>query len=157
MHSLFLLLSSNNSKYLHCQRLFFLTTIFSNFSHFLLCTLNMLIISYYHFCLYLIKIFFKLIFIGMQLLYNVVLGFATQQNESAIFFHISSLFGFPSHLGHQEHWVEFSVLCSRLPILSIVSVVYMSMPVPKFIPPHHLSPLVSIHLFSSASLFMLCK
>ena len=39
----------------------------------------------------------------MQLLYNVVLGFATQQNESAIFFHISSLFGFPSHLGHQEH------------------------------------------------------
>ena len=45
-------------------------------------------------------IFFKLIFIGVELLYNIVLVSTVQQSESAIRIHISPLFGFPSHLGH---------------------------------------------------------
>ena len=42
---------------------------------------------------------FKLIFIGVQLLYNAVLVSAVQQSEAAIHKHISLLFGFASHLG----------------------------------------------------------
>ena len=46
---------------------------------------------------------FLLIFIGVQLLYNVVLVSAVQQNESVICIYISPLFfRFPSHLGHHS-------------------------------------------------------
>ena len=48
-------------------------------------------------CLY----FFK-IFIGVELLYNVVLVSTLQQSESAIHIHISPFFVFPSHLGHHR-------------------------------------------------------
>ena len=44
-------------------------------------------------------VFFFLIFIGIQLLYNVVLFSAVQQSELAMYIHIVPLFGFPSHLG----------------------------------------------------------
>ena len=45
--------------------------------------------------------FFKSIFIGLQLLYNVVLVSTTQQRESAI--HIYPLpFGLPSHSDHHR-------------------------------------------------------
>ena len=42
--------------------------------------------------------FFKLIFIGVYLLYSVVLVSTTQQSESATHGHLYLLFGFPSHL-----------------------------------------------------------
>ena len=45
---------------------------------------------------------FKLIFIGVQLLYNVVLVSAVQQSESVIYIQLSLFFGFPSHLGHHR-------------------------------------------------------
>ena len=47
-------------------------------------------------------LFLKLIFIGVQLLCNVVLVSTVQQNESAIHIHIFPLFGFPSHLDHRH-------------------------------------------------------
>ena len=45
---------------------------------------------------------FKLTFIGVQLLYNVVLVSTVQQSELTIHIHISPLFGFPFHLGHHR-------------------------------------------------------
>ena len=46
--------------------------------------------------------FLKLIFIGVQLLYNVVLVSAVQQSESAICIHTSPFFRSPSHVGHHR-------------------------------------------------------
>ena len=45
--------------------------------------------------------FFKLIFIGVLLIYNAVLVSVVQQSESAICIHISS-FWFSFYLGHQR-------------------------------------------------------
>ena len=47
-------------------------------------------------------IYLKINFIGVWLLYNVVLVFAVQKGESAIFVHIFSLYGFLPHLGHHR-------------------------------------------------------
>ena len=43
---------------------------------------------------------FSLTFIGVQLLYNVVLVSAVQQSESMVCLYRPALFGFASHLGH---------------------------------------------------------
>ena len=59
-----------------------------------------------------------------------------------------------------ECWVEFPVLYSRsfLIIHFIYSSVYMLIPNSYFIPPPHVSPLVTISLFlRSMSLFLFCK
>ena len=58
---------------------------------------------------------FKLIFIGVQLLYNAVLVSAVQQSEAAIHKHISLLFGRPSHLG--PHSALSQVPCARQYVL----------------------------------------
>ena len=54
-------------------------------------------------------IFLKLIFIGIKVLYNVLLVSAVQQSESAIHTHTHThthtyllSFRFPSHLGHDR-------------------------------------------------------
>ena len=46
--------------------------------------------------------FLKLIFIGVWLLYNVVLASTAQQNESAVHTQISPPFWTPSHLGYHS-------------------------------------------------------
>ena len=115
-----------------------------------------------HFCqsifLFLAFPLFKLIFIGVQLIYTVVLVSAVQQSESIIHIHISTLFQilFPYI---SLHSIEQSSLCYtvrsyQLSILYIV-VLYMSIPISQFIPPafllnlsqsFHLSAYVT-HLF----------
>ena len=51
--------------------------------------------------------FFQLIFIGVWLLYSVVVVSAVQQSESAVRMHIYPfVFGFPSHLGHYRALVR---------------------------------------------------
>ena len=47
-------------------------------------------------------LFFLLIFIGVWLLYNVVLASTAQQNESAVHIQISPPFGLPSHLAYHS-------------------------------------------------------
>ena len=95
-----------------------------------------------HFCqsifLFLAFPLFKLIFIGVQLIYTVVLVSAVQQSESIIHIHISTLFQilFPYI---SLHSIEQSSLCYtvrsyQLSILYIV-VLYMSIPISQFIPP----------------------
>ena len=44
---------------------------------------------------------FSSVFIGVELLYHVVLISAVQQSEAVIRIHISSLCRLPSHLGHR--------------------------------------------------------
>ena len=44
--------------------------------------------------------FFKLIFIGVESIYNVVLISAVEQSDSVIQIHISTFFRFFSHIGH---------------------------------------------------------
>ena len=60
-----------------------------------------------------------------------------------------------------EHWAEFSGLSSRslLANHSIYVSVHVPAPNPKSIPTpcHHLSPLVSIMVSKSVSLFLMCK
>ena len=110
---------------------------------------------------YFIFLIFK-IFIGVQLLYNVVLVSTVQQSESAIRIHICPLFWI-SFSCRSLQSTEQSSLCyavgsHQLSILYIVSIVYICQsqsPNSSHIP---LSPLVSIHLFStSVALFLLCK
>ena len=72
-------------------------------------------------------IVFKLIFIGIQLLYCVVLVSTVQQHESAICT-APFPFGLPSHLGHHNALGRVPVLCRRahqLSILYTVSIMYM--------------------------------
>ena len=106
-------------------------------------------------------LFLKLIFIGVQLLYNVVLISTVQQSESVIRIHISPLFGisfpFRSPQSTEQSSLSYTVGSHQLSILYIVSVVYMSIPISQLIPPLHLSPL-GICLFSTCvSLFLFCK
>ena len=60
---------------------------------------------------YFLLLFFKLIFIGVLLLYNVVLVSAVERSESAICMHVSYFFKTSSHLGHRE---EFTCQYRRL-------------------------------------------
>ena len=73
-------------------------------------------------------IFLKIIFIGVQLLYNIVLFSAAQQSESAICLHIPLFFGFPSRLGHHRALSKVPVLYSRfsLVIYVIHNILFMS-------------------------------
>ena len=50
--------------------------------------------------LHYLSAFFKLIFIGVQLIYNVELVSAIQQSESFIHTDVSTIFRFYSHIGH---------------------------------------------------------
>ena len=104
--------------------------------------------------------FKKLIFVGVQLLYNVVLVSTVQQNRSATYIYIYTLpFGLPSHSGHHS-------ALSRVPCaIQYVLINYLfytqyqqricvnpDLPIPPT------SPLVSVHFLSmSVSLFLLCK
>ena len=54
--------------------------------------------------------FFLLIFIGVQLLYSVMLVSTIQKNESATHVHICIPFGLPSLSGHHRPLKEFPVL-----------------------------------------------
>ena len=59
-----------------------------------------------------------------------------------------------------EHWAEFPALyCGSLLVVCFKhSRVHMSIPTSQLIHPHHISPLVTISLFSkSVSLFLFCK
>ena len=106
--------------------------------------------------------------IGVQLLYNVVLVSAVQQSESAICIHISppSWTSLPPHTPpipptqvKTEHGAELPALYSRLPLAICFThgSVYMSIPIPQFIP-HHLPHRRSTRPFStSVSLFLPCK
>ena len=97
-------------------------------------------------------------FIGVELLYNVVLVSTVQQSESTLQIHIFSLFVLPSHLGH--HRALNRVPCAIQSLLTSylfetffiysISSVYMSTPGSPFIPlstPFHLG----IHTFVSLS------
>ena len=61
---------------------------------------------------FVLSFFFKLIFIGVELLCNVVLVSAIEQIELSIHIDISPLFGFPSHLGHHRALGRVSSLYS---------------------------------------------
>ena len=104
--------------------------------------------------------FFKLIFIGVQLLYNVVLVSAVQQSESAICIHISPLFWisfpFSSPQSTEQSSLCYIVGSHQLSVLYIVVYICQSQSPNSSHP--SFPPLVSIYLFStSVSLFPLCK
>ena len=73
--------------------------------------------------------FFFLIFIGVQLLYNILLVSAIQQSESAIRIHISPLFWisfpFKSPQSDEQSSLCYTVGSHQLSILYIVSTVYI--------------------------------
>ena len=74
--------------------------------------------------------------------------------------HIFSFSDFFSRLVITEYWVEFPVICHRSLLINqfIYDSVCMLIPTSYFIPPHHLSPLVTITFFSqSVSLSLVCK
>ena len=75
-----------------------------------------------------ILLFFELIFIGVQLLYNVLVS-TVQQNESSIRIHISPLFwiSFPFKSAQciKQSSLCYTVCSHLLSILYIVSIVYM--------------------------------
>ena len=67
------------------------------------------------------KICLKLIFMRVELLYNVVLVSSVQQSESAVCIQTYPLFGFPSHLSHHRAFpVLYSGFSSVMLQLSIV-------------------------------------
>ena len=74
--------------------------------------------------LYQMLLIFLLIFIEVQLLYNVVLVFPVQQNESAIHVHISSFWGFffpftsPQSTEFLESYSRFSLVIHLIPTIS---------------------------------------
>ena len=97
-------------------------------------------------------IFLKIIFIGVQLLYNIVLFSAAQQSESAICLHIPLFFGFPSRLGHHRALSKVPVLYSRfsLVIYVIHNILFMSQQcvyVNLNLPTHTPHSLFGIHMF----------
>ena len=91
----------------------------------------------------LVNNFLKLIFIGVQLLYSVVLVSTAQQSESAIriyiYIYIPSFLDFPPIQVSKEHSVEFPELYSRFSLfiyfIHSINSVYMSIPISQFIPP----------------------
>ena len=104
-------------------------------------------------------LFFKKMFIGVELIYNVVLVSAVQQSEPVIHTHISLSFRFFSHIGHYKVLSRVPCVMSRflLVIIFVHSSMYMSISISQFIPPP-LSPLVTISLFSTpVTLFLFCK
>ena len=103
-----------------------------------------------HACMKCKVLFFKLVFIGTELLYHDVLVSTVQQKESAR--HLcwtcapSLLDFFPRSSPQRVNQSSLChVVCSHyLPVLYTVSIVYiMSIPISQFLPPHHPFPLVS--------------
>ena len=86
--------------------------------------------------------------------------YCTTKWISYTYTYIPSFFGFPSHLGHHSALSRVPVLYSMFSLvvyfIHSVNSVYVSNPISQFLPSPPLSPLVSIHLFST-SLFLLCK
>ena len=104
---------------------------------------------------------FKLIFIGVQLLYNVLLVSAVQQSESAIPKHVTPPFwiSFPFR---SPQCIKQSCLCYTHYVLInyLFYTQYQQCVNPSLLlpPTTHISLFVSIYLFSSpVSLFLLCK
>ena len=81
---------------------------------------------------------FQLIFIGVQLLHNVVLLFAIQKSESAIHVYIYLLFfGFPFHLCHDRalRRVPSALLYQRFSLaIYFMQSIAQSVPISQFIP-----------------------
>ena len=104
-------------------------------------------------------VFFKLVFIDVQLIYNVVLVSAVQQSKSAIHIHISTLFQVPFPIRSLQS-IEQSSLCYTVGsyyLFYIQQCVYVSPNLPVY-PSPTLSSLVTISLFStSMTLFLFCK
>ena len=112
-----------------------------------------------------LKFFFFLTFIGLQLLYNVVLVSTVQLSESAIRIHISSLFwisfSFRSPQSIEQSSLCYTVGSHKLSILYIVSILYICQsqyPNSSHLP--RLPPLVSIRsqyfkVFNSPHIFSL--
>ena len=109
-------------------------------------------------------LYFFLIFIVVQLVYNVVLVSAVQQSESATQIHVHPpfliSFLFMSLQSTEQSSVCYTTASNQMSILYIVTIhsVYMSISISQIIPTPLCSPLVSTCLFSmSVSLFLLCK
>ena len=96
------------------------------------------------------RILFFLIFIGLQLLYNVVLVTTVQQSESAIRIHIIPFlwisFPFRSPQNIEQSSLGYTV-SSHFVIYFTYSnnIVYTSIPISQFVPPHPF--LLGIHIF----------
>ena len=105
------------------------------------------------------KKYFKINFIGVQLIYNVVLVSAVQQSESVMHIHVFTLFQiiFPYKLLKNIEQRSLSYNSRFLLLFYFVySSVYVSIPVPSLSPT--VSPLVTINLFyMSVTLFLFCK
>ena len=100
-----------------------------------------------HVCIKCKVLFFKLIFVGIELLYNVVLVPTVQHNESAR--HVSppcwTSFPFRSPQCSKQSSLCYVACSHYLSVLYVVSIVYiMSIPISQFLPPHHPFPLVSM-------------
>ena len=97
------------------------------------------------------------IFIGVYLIYNVVLASDVQQSESVIY--MSTFFNFKDSFPKRQS-IEWCSLCYiagsyQLSILYIVMCIYQSQPPNLSLPPYHL---VTISLFStSITLLLFCK
>ena len=87
------------------------------------------------------EVCFSLTFVGVELLYNVVLVPTVEQSESALCIHISLFFffNFLPILVTTEHWVEFPKLYSRFSLVVYfihnIHRVYMSISISQFILP----------------------
>ena len=104
--------------------------------------------------------FFFLIFIGVQLIYNVVLVSGVQQSESVMHIHISTLFQIVFPYRSLQSTEQSSLCCTvglyQLSILNIVVCICQSQSPNLSLPP--LTPLVTISLFSpSVTLFLFCR
>ena len=91
------------------------------FFFFLMGIIPLLVRSFTNYFSYSIGCFFllifKLIFVGVQLLYHVVLVSAVQQSESALLYIYPLIFGFLSHLDHHR-------AMSRIPCVKQCDLIY---------------------------------
>ena len=90
-------------------------------------------------------------FLGVQLIYNVVLISAVQQSDSVIHIIIFHIFSIGFIMGY---WIYFPVLYSRTLLLThpICTSFHLLIPDCSSIHPLHASPLATASLFSSVSI-----
>ena len=86
--------------------------------------------------MYFIFLIFKLIFTGVQLLFNVVLISAVQQSESAIHIHISPLFWISSPFRSAQSTEQSSLCCTVGSQFSISYIAVYSVYVNPDLPVH---------------------